>query len=314
MTSMPSMTLQTMQNRLKLFFALSRTPHGLIDMAAPALAALVCLGHFPSMSITVIGVITVFAGYTAVYALNDLVDLRTDKQKVGIGGYSDGETYLDGVMIRHPLAKGALSLGAGLAWACGWAAIALIGAYLLNPVCVYIFISGCLLETLYCKLWQVTPLRSVVNGAVKTLGAIAAVYAVDPSPSFLLLAVLFAWLFAWEIGGQNIPNDWTDIEEDRHFRAQTIPIRLGLYRAALLVAAFLVAALILNMALLWVSPLSFGPGYLLAAVALNVVFLLYPAYLLYQQRERRHAMALFNKASYYPLAVLVLVLVRLFFE
>jgi 4-hydroxybenzoate polyprenyltransferase len=303
--------MQRYQHDLKLFFALSRTPHALIDMAAPALAALLCVGHFPSLPVTLIGIITVFAGYTAVYALNDIVDLRADRQKVGIGGYRDDESYVDGIMIRHPMAKGALPLGAGLAWAGGWAVIALAGAFWLNPVCVYLFAAGCLLEGIYCSLWRVTPLRSLINGAVKTLGAVAAAFAVDPSPPILFLCFLFMWLFMWEIGGQNIPNDWTDIEEDRRFNAQTIPVRLGLRRATLLVVICLVSALFLNLAVLWASPLAFGAVYLLAAVLINVFMLLHPAFLLGRHCRRSDAMALFNKASYYPLAVLLLVLIRL---
>lgn len=302
---------QIFQNRLKLFLALSRTPHGIIDMAAPALAALLCLGHFPPIQVTLVGIVTVFAGYTAVYALNDLVDLRTDRQKVDIGGYSDGENYLDGVMMRHPMAKGALSFKAGLAWAVGWAILALAGAYWLNPMCLYIFLAGCLLEGLYCKLWRVTPLRALVNGAVKTLGSLAAVFAVDPSPSPLFLIALFAWMFAWEIGGQNIPNDWTDIEEDRHFKAQTIPLRLGLHKATLVIVACLTATLFLNIVLLWVSPLTFGILPMIVVVAVNVLLLLHPALLLVERQQRELAMALFNKASYYPLAILGIVLVRL---
>ena len=65
-------------HRLKLFLALSRTPHGLLDLATPGLAALLCLGGFPTPGVTLLGLLTVFAGYTAVYALNDLVDYRTD--------------------------------------------------------------------------------------------------------------------------------------------------------------------------------------------------------------------------------------------
>jgi 4-hydroxybenzoate polyprenyltransferase len=303
--------MQSFQQRLKLFLALSRTPHAVIDMAAPALAALLVLGHFPSAAVTIVGVITVFAGYTAVYALNDIVDLRADRQKVQIGGYRDDENYLDGVMIRHPMAKGALSLGAGLAWAGGWGIVALAGALWLNPVCVLIFASGCLLETIYCKLWRVTPMRALINGAVKTLGPVAAVFAVDPSPSIPFLVLLFAWLFMWEIGGQNIPNDWTDIEEDRHFKAQTIPIRFGLHRATLLVVICLVAALFLNLAVAWASPLKFGAFFLTTAVAINFFLLLRPAFVLGSRQQRAAAMSLFNKASYYPLALLALVLARM---
>lgn len=310
MNTSSALAQQTLQNRLKLCFALSRTPHGLIDMAAPALAALLCLGHFPSILKTVVGLITVFAGYTAVYALNDLVDLNADKQKVAAGGYRDDENYLDGVMVRHPMAKGVLRFRDGLMWAVAWAVVALLGAYWLNPVCLYIFVSGAVLEAVYCKLWQRTPFRAVVNGIVKTLGPVAAVFAVDSSPPVLFVLALLIWLFAWEIGGQNIPNDWTDIEEDRRMKAKTIPVELGLGRAALLIVAALAAALFFNTIVLLISPLPFNSFFLLLAVVINMVLLLHPGLLLYEHRQRYYAMQLFNKASYYPLAMLGLVLIQ----
>jgi 4-hydroxybenzoate polyprenyltransferase len=296
---------------LKLFFALSRTPHGVIDMATPVLAALLCLGHFPSLAVTIVGLIAVFAGYTAVYALNDLIDYRVDKKKVCIGGYCDGEGYIDGALMRHPLAKGALSWSAGLLWMICWALIAMAGAWWLNPVCLFIFLGGCVLEGVYCLLWRVTPLRAVVNGVVKTLGGVAAAFAVNPAPSWLFLLTLFLWLFFWEIGGQNIPNDCTDLEEDRHFKSQTVPIRLGLRRSALICLVTLTATLFLNFALVGVSPLVFGPLLLAATLAVNIWLLLWPALQLAEQPERSSAMQLFNRASYYPLATLVLVLIGL---
>ena len=66
-----------------------------------------------------------------------------------------------------------------------------------------------------------------MSGAVKTAGGLAAVFAVDPHPSPAFLVLLFLWLFFWEIGGQNIPNDWIDMEEDRMVQAKTIPVRVG---------------------------------------------------------------------------------------
>ena len=303
-------TATRLHQRLKLFLALSRTPHGLIDMAAPALAALLCLGHFPSVLVTVVGLVTVFAGYTAVYALNDLVDLRADIEKVHVGGYDDSEDYLDGVLIRHPMAKGALSFGAGVLWTAFWSALAVAGAYWLNPVCLYFFVAGCLLEALYCKLWRVTPLRAVLNGIVKTLGALAATFAVHPDPPLLFLSMLFFWIFFWEIGGQNIANDWTDIEEDRRFQAQTIPLRLGLRRAAILSVACLAAALFFNLFVLWASPLPMQGVFLILAVLINLFLLLKPALNLADSLARGDAMRLFNRASYYPLAMLALVLAQ----
>jgi 4-hydroxybenzoate polyprenyltransferase len=297
--------------RLKLFLALSRTPHGVIDIATPALAALLCLGHVPPLITTLLGVVTVFAGYTAVYALNDLVDYRTDREKVRMGGYGDGEDYLDGVLVRHPLAKGVLTLPEGILWAGGWAMIAMVGAWLLNPVCFAIFLAGGLLEAIYCLLWRVTPFRALVNGIVKSLGAVAAVYAVNPQPSILFLIVLFGWICFWEIGGQNIPNDWTDIEEDRRFKARTIPVELGLVRAGLLSMACLVTAFLFTFLLVWISPLTLGMIYLLALAGSGVWLLLLPVLRLVEANDRQQAMDLFNKASYFPLSVFVVVLVHL---
>jgi 4-hydroxybenzoate polyprenyltransferase len=302
-----------LSSKLRPFFALSRTPHGLLDMAAAALAALLCLGHFPALGTTLIGIVTVFAGYTTVYALNDLVDYRSDKRKVDTGTLTQQAAYadLDSMLLRHPLATGALSLPAALVWTAAWAVIAISGAYWLNPACLIIFLLGCLLESLYCLLWRVTPLRTLINGAVKTLGPVAAVFAVNPQPPVVFTGLLFLWIFAWEIGGQNIPNDWTDIEEDRRFSAQTIPVKLGPRRAELLSVAALAMALFLNIALLWASPISFPPLMLLAAVVANIYLLLWPALDMAESRSRREAMALFNKASYYPLAILGLVLIRM---
>ena len=96
-------------SRLKLFWALSRTPHGLLDMCTPAFGALLWLGHFPSLTVIVIGLVTTFAGYTAVYALNDVIDYRVDKEKVAEVGLSDAGSDLDSVGVRHPMAQGLLT-------------------------------------------------------------------------------------------------------------------------------------------------------------------------------------------------------------
>jgi len=233
--------------KLKFFLALSRTPHGLLDMATPGLAALLWLGEFPPFGTIVLGCITAFAGYTAVYALNDLIDYHTDREKLRSGGFQDSRNYLDAAIIRHPLAQGLLTLKEGLFWAIAWSVVALIGAYLLNPVCVLIFLAGCTFEIIYCLMWKVTPFRNLVAGMVKNCGPIAGVLAVDRDPSLLFLGLLFLWLFLWEIGGQNIPNDWAEIEEDKQLQARTMLVRYGGPKASTIVLGCLVFAVGLNL-------------------------------------------------------------------
>jgi 4-hydroxybenzoate polyprenyltransferase len=246
-------------SKIKLFWALSRTPHGLLDMSTPALGALLWLGAFPPINIIILGIITVFAGYTAVYAWNDVIDHRVDQEKGRVGSLRETDNYLDAVLPRHPMAQGLLSLREGLLWALGWSLLAIIGAYQLNPVCVLIFVAGCFLEAIYCLMLKVSPFRTLVSGGVKTSGAVAAVFAVDPYPSLLYILALFLWLFFWEIGGQNIPADWADIEEDRQLQAQTIPVRLGTGYAALILLGCIILALVMNIFVFYHSNLGINP-------------------------------------------------------
>ena len=280
-------------------------------MATPALAALLGYGAFPSLRVTLLGILTAFAGYTAVYALNDLVDYRVDQEKLKRGGFRETDHYLDAVLVRHPLAYGLLGFREALLWAIAWGLLALIGAYLLNPTCLVIFLGGCALETVYCLLWRTSHFRTLVSGAVKTLGGLAAVFAVDPHPSGSFLIVLFLWLFFWEIGGQNIPADWTDVEEDKMLQAKTIPVRFGPAWSWGIILFSLLLAVGLNTALFSFSRVAFKFPAVAVSIVAGLYLLLLPAYQLYRTKEKLQASRLFNRASYYPLSLLAVVSVNL---
>jgi 4-hydroxybenzoate polyprenyltransferase len=280
-------------------------------MATPAVSALLWLGDFPTLKVVTLGLITAFSGYTAVYALNDMIDYRTDKEKMKRGGLDDADKDLDSTIMRHPLAQDMMSYKEGLIWTLGWALLALIGAYQLNPTCVLIFLAGCGLEVTYCLLLRVTYLRTFVSGAVKTSGGLAAVFAVDPNPSPIFLVVLFSWLFFWEIGGQNILNDSTDIEEDRQLHAKSVPLRFGLENTRLMILLALVITVLFSGLLFRLAPVGFDFSYIVACILVGFYFLLIPAYRLYRRKKPEHAWSLFKKSSYYPLALLILVTFRL---
>jgi len=293
--------------QIKRFLALSRTPHGLLDMATPAFSVLLYLGGFPPVHVVVIGLVTAFAGYTAVYALNDIIDFRTDMAK-GAENLLTAENYLDSLMVRHPMAQGLLTYREGIIWTAAWSLIALVGAYILNPICVVIFLLGAVLETAYCLLWHVSPWRSVVSGFVKNSGPVAALFAVDPHPSPVYTILLFTGLFFWEIGGQNIPADWSDIELDRRFRAKTIPVQLGAGKSALLALGTLTLSVLL---ITYLFMLNFSAWKWLASITAagtGTYLLLIPAVKLLLTRDREQAMALFNRASYFPVVLLGVVL------
>lgn len=296
-------------SRVRLFMALSRTPHGLLDMTTPALGALLWLGGIPALSTAALGLLTAFAGYTAVYSLNDLVDYRVDRAKMMQFGLRQNSGDLDSVYARHPLAQGLLSLREALLWTITWGIVALLGAYALNPTCAWIFVAGCVAEAIYCKMLRVSWLRTLVSGGVKTAGAIAAVFAVTPDPSPVFLLVLFLWLFFWEIGGQNVPNDWSDLEEDRKLEAETIPVRFGPEGSAFITVVTLAVASVLSLFLYWATPAPLHPIYLAGATTANIVLLLVPGFRLYISKNSGDAALLFNRSSYYPSTMLTTVIV-----
>jgi 4-hydroxybenzoate polyprenyltransferase len=298
-------------SRVKLFLALSRTQHGLLDMCTPLLAALLWLGHPPELRVIIPGIIAAFAGYTAVYALNDIIDYKNDKIKIAQSGFHRETGYLDAAYIRHPLAQGLLSMPEAICWAGGWMIVSLFSAYLLNPVCAFILVIGCVLEILYCLLLQISHWRTLVSGIVKTLGGLAAVFAVDASPDPSLLLLIFFWLFLWEIGGQNVPADWHDIQEDISLQARTVPVSLGPKVASVIVLSTLSASLILSGILFKTAPLQLPSPLYLATIFAGIYLLIVPALHLFRTRDRDEASALFNRASYYPGVLLVFALATL---
>jgi len=291
---------------MKRFFALSRTTHGVLDLAAPAFSALLWLGDFPPVWKILLSIFTAFAAYTAIYALNDLVGMAVDKEKFAGQGINPGYS-VEASAQRYPLAQNILSFKSGLLWMSGWFALALIGSYLLNPVIVFILTAAAVLEAVYCLLLKVTYLRTFVSGLVKASGPIAAVFVVNAHPDPRFLALMFVWLLLWEIGGQNIPADWNDTVEDRRVNAKTIPIHFGVEKAGLIVLTTLALTVIASGFLPLISPVKLGLPYILISLLVGYIFLLRPAFQLYKFKDGLRAAKLFDQASFYPMAQLALI-------
>lgn len=295
---------------MKRFFALSRTSHGVLDLAMPAFCALLWGGRFPDWTIILLSIFTAFSAYTAIYALNDLVGMAIDREKFSKHELNTGYS-VEASELRYPLARNILSLQSGLIWMGFWFILAIIGSYLLNPTIVFILITASVLEVIYCLLLKVTYLRTLVSGLVKASGPIAAIYVVDSSPSLTSLLIVLVWVFFWEIGGQNVPADWNDTAEDISINAKTIPIHFGAQKAGLIVLTALAVTVITSAFLPLVSPAPLGLPYILASLVIGFVFLLRPGFQLSQNRDGRYAAMLFDKASYYPMAQFALIAVFL---
>ncbi len=296
---------------MRRFLALSRSTHGILDVALPGFAALLWLGTVPAWPVLALSLFTAVAGYTAIYALNDLVGVKADREKFAVAGINPGYS-VEASALRYPLAQRLLSVRSGLAWFGFWYVLTLIGAWLINPPIVIVVLAAAVLEVAYCMLLKVTYWRTLVSGLVKSCGPVAAVFVVQPEPSLPLLGVLVAWIMLWEIGGQNIPADWNDIEEDRGIGARTIPLVFGPRKAGWLVVITLTLTVILSLLLPRMSPLQLGPPYLIISALAGVFLLLWPALRLLRSGASRQAARLFDRASYYPLAQLALIAIFVF--
>ncbi len=295
----------------RLFFALSRTPHAVLDMCTPALAAVLWLGGFPPISVTLVGLITAFSGYTAVYALNDLVDCKIDRQRLGYTENSPETVRVDEILMRHPVAQGALSFETGLAWFALWSLIALAGAWWLNPVCVILFALAASMEVVYCKLLRISHLKIIPSTIVKATGGLAGLYAVETHPDPAFVALLVIWLGAWEIGGQNIANDIVDMQADQKVSARTTLTILGLKESVFILLAGISVASSAGILMYWFSGPGVGLFYLFGAAVLSWILLLQPARQVYLNPDPKTAASLFNRASYMPLGFLVIALISL---
>ena len=288
------------------FFGLSRMTHSVLDVAHPAVGAALAaalIGGKPSARTIIMGLVAAFAGYTSVFALNDVIDMKVDREKIAKLCADPGCFDLDSVGQRHPLAQGSLSYRAGVAWVVFWGLLALVLAFLLRPICALLLLGAVVLETAYCKLLRVTHWKGLLSGLMVGVGGLAGVWAVNPAPRLGMVLVFFAWAFTWELGGRNIPNDWSDLEDDRQLGVRTVPVRYGREASSWISFTLVCAIVILSLLFPLVVPMPHPMLYLALAVAVAVVFLLVPAYRWLRGQTTGGALSFFNMACFYPLVV-----------
>ena len=191
-------------------------------------------------------------------------------------------------------------------WCAGWGIVAVVGAYLLNPFCVVVFGIAAVMEWLYCKLLRISHLKVIPSAIVKATGGLAGVYAVNPDPALGFVAIIFLWLAAWEVGGQNVANDIVDMDDDVRVFARTTATMLGQREAVFVLVSSVSMATTGGVVIYWLSGLGTGIIYPIGAVILSWKLLLQPAREVYLDPGPRTAAVLFNNASYLPASFLAL--------
>jgi 4-hydroxybenzoate polyprenyltransferase len=278
-------------------FDLSRGRQATLSIAQPGLAAVLAAGGIPGFRTSVIGLVAAWAGFFAVFSLNDVLDRRVDAAALRAGKATTEGFDLDTAFLRHPLAQGQLSLSASLLWVGGLAAVAAIGAYLLAPLCLLFFAAAAALEVLYCALRSITWTKTVVSGVMVGLGGLAGWVAVGPLERQAI--PVFVFLALWEIGGRNLANDLADLGPDSAVGIRTVATTFG-PRAAARANLLLASATVVSIVALQLS--SFA---LVAGLACGAWLVVLPAAILLREPTSARAGWYFNRASLLPVAVLV---------
>ena len=296
-------TVSLSREGVRKFFGLSRMTHSVLDIAHPAMGALLIFGGFPSPSTVVIGLLAAFAGFTAVFALNDVMDCGVDCEKMAKLTGKKECFDIDSVGYRHPIAQGALSFNAALGWVAIWGLLSLSLAFLLRPLCAALMVGALLLEIGYCRLLRVTHWKGILSGSMVAVGGLAGVYAVAAAPPLPFVLLFFAWAFAWEVGCRNIPNDWSDIEEDINLGIRTVPVRYGRRAASWISFSLLCLTVAASLLFPLVVPVKHPILFLAGGVAAGAILLIEPAMRWVRDQRIESALYLFNRACFYPLAV-----------
>jgi 4-hydroxybenzoate polyprenyltransferase len=97
------------------------------------------------------------------------------------------------------------------------------------------------------------------------------------------------------------------MQEDMRMGAETIPVKFGPQGSARVVLSSLTIAVVMSIALFWLTPARLSALYFVAAIPAGIFLLLLPAWRLYAERSAGLASALFNRASYYPVTMFIVI-------
>jgi 4-hydroxybenzoate polyprenyltransferase len=282
--------------RAVLFLDLARGKSALFSVSEPVLGAMLATGTIPSVRVCLLGILAALAGYFCVYSLNDLLDLKADREEIRVSSpdplaWKPEVAHMDIMTLRHPVAAGAIPLWAAVAFVATLGAVGLAAAYLLRPLCAWLFIACAVLEFIYCSLRRRTWLKVVPAATMVAVGGLAGWFAVGHATWGAL--VFFFLLYGWETG-RNLTNDLADVVHDRLVGITTLASTHGADVAAKVIVADGIAMVALSLA----QPSAWVVRGLLAAVALLTMTI--PSMVLNRDPDEPSAQRYFNRLTFFP--------------
>jgi 4-hydroxybenzoate polyprenyltransferase len=296
-------------DKTKALYGLSRCTQASLTVTQPVLGALL-VNDAPALGRFLVCVLAAFGLYFAMFAANDVLDVRLDRRRLAFARDHDGFD-LDSTGARHPLAAGQLNLATAVIWVLGMGIPGFVVLIILSPLCAALSVVAALVGIAYCALATITPYKVVLAGISVAIAASLGWILFAPSMEWPLFALFLFWIFSWEIGGRNLPNDWSDVDEDIQIGIKTVPVAVGPRTSGVVIFASLLAASLAGIGLMIARWSSYGPIGLAGATVAGGYMLLLPSMRLLRHPSRQVALVLFNWASFYPPIVLLVVLASL---
>lgn len=281
-------------------FDLSRGRQALINIVQPGIGAVLAIGGLPDARALGIGLVASWAGFFAVFSLNDVLDYKVDAESLRAGEDEREGFDVDTTFQRHPLAHGSLSLRLSVLWVLALTAIAAVGSALLSPLALLFFALAVAIEVAYCALRRVTPAKTILSGLMVGCGGLAGWTAVGSlRPEALNV---FAFLMFWEFS-RNMANDLGDIRSDASVGLRTVATTYGPVVSArlnLIAAAAMLGSVVFLTQNLIALAVALGSAVWLVAL---------PMEHLVRAPDSERAVRYFNHITWYPEAILLAVLV-----
>jgi len=279
-------TESSLMRKIVVFLEMIKFSHTIFALPFALTGALLAAGGLPTGR-QILWIILAMAGArTAAMGLNRLIDAEIDAKNPRTAG--------------RAIPAGLIGRGVTLAFIIAATGLMLLGAAMLNPLCLKLAPVALFFLVLYSYCKRFTSLAHVVLGiclAAAPIGAWAAIRASIDVPALILGGVVMFW-----VAGFDILYALQDLEFDRAAGLHSIPVMLGINGSLWAARLFHLVMLAL---LLWLFVALHLGAFFMAGIGAAAAMLLYEHWLLRHGDLNKLDAAFFNMNGYISVAILL---------
>jgi 4-hydroxybenzoate polyprenyltransferase len=272
--------------KIRVFLEMIKFAHTIFALPFALTGALLAAGGLPTIYQTFWIILAMVGARTTAMAMNRLIDAEIDARNPRTA-------------IRA-IPAGLISKGLTLFFIVASAALMMLAAYMLNPLCLKLSPIALFALLLYSYCKRFTALAHVVLGiclAAAPIGAWAAIRGTIDAPALILGGVVLFW-----VAGFDILYSLQDLEFDRSAGLHSIPVLLGVNGS--LWAARIFHTIMIGLLLVLFNLMQLGPVFLVGILAV-LAMLLYEHWLLKDGNLDNLDAAFFNMNGYISIAIVL---------